>query len=113
MGELGVMTAYKDVRRLSVGAALERSAHLVPGKTCVFFNEETLTYRQLNDRSAAVAAGLQAMGLQKGDRVAVYTFNRLKDRKTGPIKHLSFIVEPDIVADLHLHILIPRFFSHS
>ena len=76
MRKLGVTTTYKDVESLSVGQVLERSADLVPQKVCVFFKESTLTYRRLDDQSSALAAGLQEMGIAKGDRVAIYMFNR-------------------------------------
>ena len=76
MRELGATTTYKDVEFLSIGQALERSRYLVPRKTCVFFKEEGLTYKQLDDQSTALAAGLQEMGIKKGDRVGIYMFNR-------------------------------------
>jgi len=75
MSKRGITTRYEDVEHLSVGAALERSASLVPQKVCVFFKDKTLTYKQLEEESNAFAAGLQESGIQKGDRVAVYMLN--------------------------------------
>jgi acyl-coenzyme A synthetase/AMP-(fatty) acid ligase len=72
MNKLGITTTYKDLEHLSVGDALERSAAMVPDKVCIFFKEERITYRQLNERSTALAAGLQDMGIRKGDRVSMY-----------------------------------------
>jgi fatty-acyl-CoA synthase len=72
MGKLGVTTTYKDVENLTVGQALERSAQMVPEKVCVFFNDQKMTYRELNQQSNALASGLQKMGIEKGDRVAIY-----------------------------------------
>ncbi len=69
-------TRYEDVENLSVGAALERSAAAVPQKVCVFFKDKTLTYKQLNEDSDALAASLQKRGIEKGDRVAIYMLNR-------------------------------------
>ena len=72
MGNFGVITTYKDVESLSVGQALERSARIVPEKVCVFFEGREMTYRELNQQSNALASGLQKMGIEKGDRVAIY-----------------------------------------
>ncbi|MGD0237349.1 MAG: class I adenylate-forming enzyme family protein [Syntrophorhabdales bacterium] len=76
MGNLGSTTRYEDIEHLAVGAALERSAAMVPQKVCVFFKEQTVTYRQLDEQSTALAASLQETGIEKGDRVAIYMFNR-------------------------------------
>jgi fatty-acyl-CoA synthase len=72
MKKLGITTTYKDLERLSVGEALERSAQMVPDKVCIFFKEEHITYRQLNEKSELLAAGLQGIGVRKGDRVSMY-----------------------------------------
>jgi fatty-acyl-CoA synthase len=76
MGSLGVTTRYEDVEHLTVGDALRRAAATVPQKVCVFFKDKTLTYKQLDEESNALAASLQQMGIEKGDRVAIYLFNR-------------------------------------
>jgi len=72
MKKLGVTTTYRDLEHLSVGEALERSAHMVPDKVCVFFKDERITYKQLNEDSTALAAGLQDVGIKRGDRVSMY-----------------------------------------
>ncbi len=75
MRRLGVTTCYRDVEHLSVGGALARSARLVPGKVAVFFNDRAVTYRELHEQSDDLAAGMQQLGIAKGDRVAVYMAN--------------------------------------
>jgi len=75
MEKLGVTTTYKDVENMTVGAALERSAQIVPNKVCVFFKDQGMTYKGLNQQSDALAANLQKMGIEKGDRVAIYMSN--------------------------------------
>jgi acyl-CoA synthetase (AMP-forming)/AMP-acid ligase II len=75
MEKLGVTTTYKDVESLTVGEALERSAQIVPNKVCVFFKDQGMTYKGLNQQSNALAASLQKMGIEKGDRVAIYMSN--------------------------------------
>jgi fatty-acyl-CoA synthase len=76
MNNMDTTTRYEDIENLSVGAALERSAAMVPQKICVFFKDSTLTYKQLDEGSNALAASLQETGIEKGDRVAIYMFNR-------------------------------------
>jgi fatty-acyl-CoA synthase len=75
MAKLGVTTTYKDVENLTVGEALERSAQIVPNKVCVFFKDQGMTYKGLNQQSNALATSLQKMGIEKGDRVAIYMSN--------------------------------------
>ncbi len=57
---------------LTLGQVYERGAQEVPDKTAVVCGQERLTYRALNDRVDALAAGLAELGIRKGDRVAVY-----------------------------------------
>ncbi|MCX5807536.1 MAG: class I adenylate-forming enzyme family protein [Proteobacteria bacterium] len=75
MTKLGITSTYKDVENLTVGEALERSAEIVPNKVCVFFKDDSLTYKGLNEQSNALAGALQEMKIKKGDRVAVYMSN--------------------------------------
>jgi fatty-acyl-CoA synthase len=72
MKKLGVMTTYKDVEQLSVGETLARSARIVPDKVVICFMQERITYRKLESQSSALAASLQEIGINKGDRVAIY-----------------------------------------
>lgn len=72
MVSLGVTTTYEDIENLSVGQALGRSVQMVPDKVCVFFKDRAMTYKELDQQSDALAASLQAMGIVKGDRVAIY-----------------------------------------
>jgi acyl-CoA synthetase (AMP-forming)/AMP-acid ligase II len=71
MSKLGITTTYKDLEHGS-REALERSAHMVPDKVCISFKEERITYRQLNEKSECLAAGLEDIGIRKGDRVSMY-----------------------------------------
>ena len=78
MGKLGVTTTYKDLEYLAVGESLERSANIVPGKVCVSFKQDRITYERLDEQSTAVAASLQEIGIRKGERVALYLSNCLE-----------------------------------
>ncbi|MDP2640565.1 MAG: AMP-binding protein, partial [Betaproteobacteria bacterium] len=78
MGKLGVTTTYKDLEYLAVGESLERSANIVPGKVCVSFKQDRITYERLDEQSTTVAASLQEIGIRKGERVALYLSNCLE-----------------------------------
>ncbi len=78
MGKLGVTTTYKDLEHLAVGESLERSANIVPGKVCVSFKQDRITYKRLDEQSTAVAASLQEIGIRKGERVALFLSNCLE-----------------------------------
>ena len=47
------------------------SADLVPDKALVHAGDAALTYAQVDEISGRVAASLLALGLQRGDKVAV------------------------------------------
>lgn len=49
-----------------------------PDRPAVTFKSETLTYRELADQVGRVASGLYALGVRRGDRVAVYAEKRLE-----------------------------------
>ncbi|HAR96111.1 MAG TPA: hypothetical protein DCR97_09140, partial [Deltaproteobacteria bacterium] len=72
MEKLGMTTTYEDLENLSVPQALRRSVRMVPEKVCVSFKDRTMTYRELDEQSNALASSLQNMGIEKGDRVAIY-----------------------------------------
>jgi fatty-acyl-CoA synthase len=72
MGKLGTTTTYEDLVNLSVAQALQRSVRMVPEKVCVTFKDQAMTYRELDEQSNALASSLQNMGIEKGDRVAIY-----------------------------------------
>jgi fatty-acyl-CoA synthase len=75
MGKLGITTTYQDIESLAVGEALQRSAHIAPDKVCISFKGERITYRELHEQSNFLAAGLQDIGIRKGDRVSIYMSN--------------------------------------
>jgi fatty-acyl-CoA synthase len=56
-------------------AFLDRSAAVWPDKVAVVDGEERLTFTDLRERSRRLATGLQARGLERGDRVAVLAPN--------------------------------------
>ena len=57
--------------RMTVGALFRQRAALQPQAVALSDGAHTLTYGALGDRVARVAAGLQALGLKRHDRIAV------------------------------------------
>ncbi len=54
---------------------IERNAKIFKDKRAVVFEDKALTYQDLKDRSYQLANTLKAVGVEKGDRVAVLAFN--------------------------------------
>jgi acyl-CoA synthetase (AMP-forming)/AMP-acid ligase II len=61
---------------MNFGIYVARSALHWPDKAAVLFQNQVLTYRQLEEQSNRLARALQALGLQRGDRVAIISPNR-------------------------------------
>ncbi len=61
---------------MNFGIYLARSAQYWPDKAAVLFQDRALTYRELEERSNRLAHALRALGLRKGDRVAIVSPNR-------------------------------------
>jgi len=54
---------------------LEQAARKHPSAPATIFMDAQLSYSQLNDLADRFAAGLQSLGVKKGDRVAIYVAN--------------------------------------
>lgn len=54
---------------------LEESAKNYPEHTAIIFKGRRISYRQLNELTDAIAAGLAANGFKKGDRAVIYMPN--------------------------------------
>jgi fatty-acyl-CoA synthase len=59
-----------------VGEWIDMTARRTPDLACFVTETETLTFAQVRDRVARLAAGLQRMGLEQGERVAVLSTDR-------------------------------------
>ncbi|GAA0901071.1 fatty acyl-CoA synthetase [Virgisporangium aurantiacum] len=59
----------------TVGQIVERSARRTPDRVALTFGDRSWTYRELDRATGRVAAGLLALGLSHGDRVAAYGKN--------------------------------------
>ncbi len=60
---------------MDLGQMLARAAEQRPDKTAVIFRDQQTTYRELNERANQVANALIRLGIQAGDRVALYMHN--------------------------------------
>ena len=56
--------------RASLGMYIARSARYWPDRPAVIFRDRSLSFRELEARSNRLAHALQALGIQRGDRVA-------------------------------------------
>jgi acyl-CoA synthetase (AMP-forming)/AMP-acid ligase II len=68
----------EELKIITVGQVLEKSATEVPDKTAVVDGEQRKTYTELNAMADALAAGLAAIGFIKGDRAAIYMKNSIE-----------------------------------
>jgi O-succinylbenzoic acid--CoA ligase len=57
---------------------LKKRAFLTPDRTAIYFQEETLTFKQLYDSAVKTAGKLQSFGLAKGDFAGVMLTNQLE-----------------------------------
>lgn len=63
---------------LTAGETLTAQARLQPDRIGARDLERAMTFRDWNERSCRLANGLLALGLRKGDRVAVFAYNRVE-----------------------------------
>lgn len=70
------MTTEDLVYRRTVHGALREKVEACGDREFFYFKESAYTYRDLDRESDRAAAGLQAMGVEKGDKVAIIMGNR-------------------------------------
>lgn len=58
-----------------VGHIITKRNQMTPHKTAIIFEDEPVTYRELNEGSIKCAHYLQQLGIKKGDRVGVLMLN--------------------------------------
>jgi long-chain acyl-CoA synthetase len=58
------------------GAMLDRPARLYPEREAIVFRDVSLTFRELDGLVNALANGLRALGIGRGDRVCLFMTNR-------------------------------------
>ena len=67
-----------DLKAITTGQILERAAARVPDKIALVDGQHRKAYSELNIMADALAASLAEIGLQKGDRAAIYMKNSLE-----------------------------------
>ena len=60
---------------ISLAALFEESAAKYPDKPCTIFKGAKITYKEMNELSDKLAAGLAEIGVKKGDRVGIFMPN--------------------------------------
>ena len=61
---------------MNLGRYVSRSARHYRSSTALIFGDRKYTYEELDRRTNRLAQGLSALGLKKGDRVAIQSWNR-------------------------------------
>ncbi|MFV1859589.1 MAG: long-chain fatty acid--CoA ligase [Anaerolineales bacterium] len=64
-----------EVPEMRLQDFLEKSARDFPDRPCTIFKGAVITYREMNELTDRLAAGLAARGVNKGDRVAIFMPN--------------------------------------
>ncbi|MDD5344032.1 MAG: class I adenylate-forming enzyme family protein, partial [Smithella sp.] len=59
----------------NIGYITRQQATLIPNNKAFIFEDEPITFKELNERSNKMANYLQSTGVKKGDRIAVYLQN--------------------------------------
>jgi acyl-CoA synthetase (AMP-forming)/AMP-acid ligase II len=73
-----VAETYDRLSRMTVWEVLQQTAGRLPAKLSVVCGAERLTFSDVLERSRRLAAGLERLGLQKGDVAAVYMPNSVE-----------------------------------
>ncbi len=63
---------------MNLGRLLTQTARLFPEGTALIHGASAWSWKQTEERVAAAAAGLRALGLRKGDRILVHSRNNVQ-----------------------------------
>lgn len=76
-------------------AVLEHHARRTPDKPLAVFGDHTVTYREMEEWAAALAAGLQTQGVATGDVVGLLSYNNIEFLATiFAANHLGAVAMP-------------------
>ncbi|ESP62605.1 Long-chain-fatty-acid--CoA ligase [Smithella sp. ME-1] len=59
----------------NVGYILRQQANMIPNNKAIIFEDEPVTFKELNERTNQVAHYLMSTGVKKGDRIGIYLQN--------------------------------------
>jgi long-chain acyl-CoA synthetase len=65
------MSAESNKNRIGIVQSIESRVLSLPDSVALYFEGQTITYKELNLRANRVANGLRGLGVEKGDRVAI------------------------------------------
>ena len=71
----GVPQTLAPYPNVPIFHSLEESARKYGDKACTIFKGAVVTYKQMNDITDQIAAGLASLGVKKGDRVGIFMPN--------------------------------------
>lgn len=60
---------------MNIAHNLEQTAKFLPNKTALIFEDLSITYAQLDEKVNQLASGIAKMGIEKGDRLALFMPN--------------------------------------
>jgi crotonobetaine/carnitine-CoA ligase len=66
----------QDLGGGTTSGLLASRAGYAPDQLALMFEEQTFTYREMNERATTTGAGLLGLGLEKGDAVSIFMTNR-------------------------------------
>ncbi|HSF81428.1 MAG TPA: long-chain fatty acid--CoA ligase [Anaerolineales bacterium] len=64
-----------EIPRVSLFTLLEETAKKYPDSPCTIFKGAKISYREMNEITSRLAAGLSNLGVKKGDRVGIFMPN--------------------------------------
>jgi len=85
---------------MNLGRYISRSAKYYRDTAALIFDQKRITYAQLDRRTNRLAHGLLGLGLQKGDRVAIYSGNRPEIAETEVACYKAGLVRVPVNARL-------------
>jgi long-chain acyl-CoA synthetase len=62
---------HLDYPEVPVFTLLDEAARRCPGRACILYKDKALTYKEVAERTDQIAASLQNLGIQKGDRIGI------------------------------------------
>ncbi len=73
---LGALISTKPHKKNSIGLLLEKQAAAQPNQVAIRYQDQTLTYRELNEQANRIAHYLMTIGITTGDSVGIMFDNR-------------------------------------
>lgn len=68
--------SHRTKERETLAHVLEPALALAPDRAAIYFEDRSITYRELDEAANRIANGLLALGIRRGDRIAVHIDNR-------------------------------------